>query len=94
MDLHKISTLKIIQKIRDKEDLSEEEIEYFIKKYEVHRSYGNKRRWTSAVTSTCVVGLDIIFQVDWVEGLKEGVKNSYMQQPRLVNNGGIRLNED
>lgn len=73
----------ILNKIDNKEALTEKEIRELIEEYEVDTKAKGKMRWQMPVT-TIVKLSDRHFAIDWYEGLTEEQPNDYSNQPYEV----------
>lgn len=76
----------MLQKIDNKEDLSDNEICELVCGYEhyEYRKTGDDRRWSRTITSYIQLG-ERWFEIQWEEGLTEMQENSYYDQPVEVN---------
>lgn len=73
----------MVNKIENKEKLTEKELKNLVWSHETDREEGENRRWTRTVTS--IVKLNgRTFSLDWEEGLTESQENDYYNQPYEV----------
>ena len=73
----------IVNKIDNKENLTEDELSDIVNCYEVSTEYGENRRWSRTVT-TIVSLKGRYFKVVWDEGLTESQEDSFYTQPYEV----------
>lgn len=73
----------MVNKIDNKENLTEKELRNVVFDYEIETEYGENRRWTRSV-STVVKLCNRFFMIEWEEGLTEYQPNEYLEQPYEV----------
>lgn len=75
---------EIINKIKNKEKLTESEIKEILWNFEqVWEEEGDDHRWTRDM-STVVKVADNFIRIDWSRGLTECQENEYWEQPYFV----------
>lgn len=73
----------IVEKIDNKEKLTESELKRVAYDYEISKEYGENRRWSRTVYTVCRLK-DRCFMVEWEEDLTECQENSFFTQPYEV----------
>lgn len=73
----------IINKIDNKETLTEREISDLVSEYSIYRETGDDNRWTRDMFTVCQVN-DRFFGISWRQGLTEYQENSFSEQPYEV----------
>ena len=74
---------RILQKIDNKEELTEDELSHLVYEFDKEKDYGENERWTRSVT-TIVELCDRTFAVNWEEGLTEDQPDEFYSQPYEV----------
>lgn len=75
--------LEMIEKIDNKIELTENEIEDLVGEFSIDTKYGENMRWNRSVQS--IVNLmDRYFAIDWYEGLTELQEDEFYEQPYEV----------
>lgn len=73
----------ILQKIDNKEDLTERELSELVFEYAIDTKKGDNRRWSRTVT-TIIEIMGRTFKIIWEEGLTEYQENEFYDQPYEV----------
>lgn len=73
----------MLDKIDNKEDLTERELQTLVFEYEIEEQEGDEGRWERHMTSIIKLG-ERCFAVDWSRGLTEMQENSFYYQPYEV----------
>ena len=80
-----MSEQEILSKLANKEDLTEEEIEFMVETYEaVHRELTGTSRWYIYVSSVVKVAENVFYKINWLEAKNECDENQFDEQPYRV----------